>query len=189
MKSTYRSWPALNKLKEDIRGHCILEMVLWYICAYNRVTSMCLQLGWDGKCTFIMGHSQKGSKLLLQCTGDVSSYSSPPGPLNAPTYPAPALWPLGPQTSLIPHQSSKQAFQQGYPRMQWKHVHSIFLSNTNHWPYHSWSFARRPRAFHPVYGLEFCKLLPQQGRLLSSKSEVFLESTETLFQPVFSVRL
>lgn len=97
--------------------------------------------------------------------------------------------PLGQRLPGIPHQSSEQAFQQGHPGVKLKRAHYIFLSNTNYWPYHSWSFVRRPRTFYPVYDLEFCKLLPQQGKFLSSKSEVFLESTEALFQPFFSTRL
>lgn len=106
------SWPPFNKMKEGVRVHCVLEIIFWYTCICNRVINRYFWLGWNVKCTFIMGHSQRGSTLLLQCTHGASSYSIPGSP-SAPTYPT--LWPCGPEASLISHQSSEQAFQQGIP--------------------------------------------------------------------------
>lgn len=72
---------------------------------------------------------------------------------------------------------NEEAFQQGNPRAQLKHAHCIFISNANHWPYHSWPFARSPIALYPVDDLQFFKLFPEQGKLLCT------DSVSTMFPP------
>lgn len=112
---------------------------------------MCLQLGGDVKCTFIMGRSQKRGEIITRTYPWYKFTEQHPRLPECTWISRPHI--MTPWAREFTHFTSTKwrVISMGESQSTTKHFYCISISNTNHWIYHSCPFARTPETFRPVY--------------------------------------